>query len=51
MAQDRNLRHDTMERLTGGLWTLVLAASVAGWVFTLFWIAYLLMALDGSREQ
>ena len=51
MARDSNLRHDTMERLTGGLWTLVLAASMAGWVLALVWIAYLLMALDGPGEQ
>ena len=51
MAQNRSLRHDTMERLTGGLWMLVLAASMAGWVLALVWIAYLLMALDGSGEQ
>ena len=51
MAQNRSLRHDTMERLTGGLWMLVLAASMAGWVLALVWIAYLLMALDGPGEQ
>ena len=49
MAQNKIVQHDTMERLGAGLWTLVLAASMAGWVLALVWFAYLLMALDGSQ--
>jgi hypothetical protein len=49
MAQNKIVQHDTMERLGAGLWTLVLAALMAGWVLAFVWFAYLLMALDGSQ--
>ena len=49
MAQNKIVRHDTIERLGAGLRMLVLAASMAGWVLALVWLAYLLMALDGPK--
>jgi len=49
MAQNKIVRHDTMERLGAGLRTFVLAALMAGWVLALVWLANLLMALDGSQ--
>ena len=49
MAQNKIVRHDTMERLGAGLRTFVLAALMDGWVLALVWPANLLMALDGSQ--
>ena len=46
MAQNKIVRHHTIGT---GLWLFVLAASMAGWVLALVWVAYLLMALDGSQ--
>jgi hypothetical protein len=44
MAQNKIVRHHTIGT---GLWLFVLAASMAGWVLALVWVAYL---FDGSRR-